>query len=458
LSGGALKSRVNREKFEGGHQQTLSLPVKLKSLANLLVVGWDIKGKELFEELAAFRKLGHTIYEEARRGRTGKVALAGDLFADLNDSALCALWEGVMLGAYRFERYKRSSSSGKFTGISELKIVSGLKVPAAKMKECDSFCRATLLARDLINLPAADCTPTTLRDLALSIARKGKLKCTVFDRSKLKKMGAGGLLGVAQGSEEPPYLLKLVYRPAREPKKVVALVGKGVTFDSGGLSIKPAGGMETMKCDMSGAAAVLSAMQAVAELKPEVEVRAYVPTTENMINGLAMRPGDVLRAMSGKTIEVLNTDAEGRLILADALHMAGQDKADVIIDLATLTGACVVAMGDTYAALFASDDGLARDLQAASVVAGERLWRMPLAPEYRELIKSSVADIKNTGGRSGGAITAALFLQEFVDTKKTHWAHLDIAGPAFLDSDRGHLRKGGTGFGVRTLLRYLMSL
>jgi leucyl aminopeptidase len=270
-------------------------------------------------------------------------------------------------------------------------------------------------------------------------------------------MKAGALLAVAQGSEEPPYLLRLSYKPKRVTnKKVIALVGKGVTFDSGGLSIKTGSGMETMKCDMSGAAAVIATMQAVATLKPGIEIRAYVPTTENMINGVATRPGDVVRAMSGKTIEILNTDAEGRLILADALHLAQQDKCDVIIDLATLTGACMVALGTDYAGLFSNNDGLTQRLQSAGDRAGERLWRMPLAKEYKNWIKSPVADIKNIGKSFGGAITAALFLEEFIG--EVEWAHLDIAGPAFVDGESGYIKRGGVGFGVRTLLNYLRSL
>jgi len=289
---------------------------------------------------------------------------------------------------------------------------------------------------------------------ARDIAKKGKLQLKILDRERLAKLGANALLAVSQGSSEPPYLMKLTYKPKGRSARVLSLVGKGITFDSGGLSIKTAAGMETMKCDMSGAAAVLATMQAIAILKPKFEVRAYVPTCENMINGKATRPGDVVKAMNGKTIEILNTDAEGRLILADAISLAVKEKCNHVIDLATLTGACVVALGPEYAGLFSNDHKLADKLVQCGELSGEAFWRMPLAPEYREFIKSPVADIKNTGGPWGGAITAALFLKEFVDDNS--WAHLDIAGPAFSDSNKGYIKRGGVGFGVRTLLRYVL--
>ena len=271
-------------------------------------------------------------------------------------------------------------------------------------------------------------------------------------------MGANSLLAVSYGSDQPPYLIRMTLKPKKKSSKVIALVGKGITFDSGGLSIKPASGMEDMKIDMAGAAAVLGAMQALSELNPKVEVRAYIPTTENMTGGSATRPGEVAKAMSGKTIEILNTDAEGRLILADALCLAEKDGCDVIVDLATLTGACMVALGNDYAGLFSDDDKLVAALEVAATEAGERLWRLPLAKEYKKLIESSVADIKNTGGRYGGAITAALFLQEFITNKKTRWAHLDIAGPAATESEQGYIKRGGVGFGVRTLVNLVRGI
>lgn len=249
-------------------------------------------------------------------------------------------------------------------------------------------------------------------------------------------------------------MVRLRYEPRGSRGGRIALVGKGVTFDSGGYSIKTGSGMETMKRDMSGAAAVISAMRVIAAMKPKVKVDAYVALTENMINGQAMRPGDVIKSLSGKTIEVLNTDAEGRLILADALAFAEQEGASVIVDIATLTGACMAALGLEYAGLFSDDEKLVKALGAAAERSGERLWRLPLAPEYEDLIKSSVADIKNTGGAFGGAITAALFLKHFV--KKARWAHLDIAGPSWSDKDKGYIKTGGVGFAVRTLVNFVV--
>jgi leucyl aminopeptidase len=263
------------------------------------------------------------------------------------------------------------------------------------------------------------------------------------------------MMSVFRGSNETPYLLTLTYKPKRA-KKVVALVGKGVTFDSGGLSIKSGSGMIDMKMDMAGAAAVLATMQAISKILPDVEVHAYVPATENMINQSATRPGDVVRSLNGKTIEILNTDAEGRLILGDTLVLAERRNPDVIIDLATLTGAVISAIGSDYAGLFSTSDSVASGLSEAAALGGERVWRLPLAPEYRERIKSSIADLKNIGGSEAGSITAALFLREFVE--QTAWAHLDIAGTAFTTSDKLATPKGGTGFGVRTLVRYIQGL
>ena len=265
-----------------------------------------------------------------------------------------------------------------------------------------------------------------------------------------------GLLAVSRGGPEEPRFIKLRYAPTGRPKKKIALIGKGLTFDSGGLSLKPAKSMQTMKIDMSGAAAVLGTMYAVSQIKPRVQVTGYVPSSENMPSGTAQKPGDVIRYRNGKTVEVLNTDAEGRLILADALIAAREDKPDVIIDLATLTGACMVALGSQVAGLFSNDEKLTDDLMASGRKAGERLWPMPLVEEYKTDIKSNIADIKNIGGGYGGAITAALFLQEFV--ADTPWAHLDIAGPAFSERALPHVPRGGTGFGVRTLINYVLSL
>jgi leucyl aminopeptidase len=269
-------------------------------------------------------------------------------------------------------------------------------------------------------------------------------------------MKLAGLLAVNRGSQEEPRFIHIRFEPSGKPRKRVALIGKGITFDSGGLSLKPAKSMETMKLDMSGGAAVIAAMSRLPSLKLNVEVDGYVPATDNLPGANAQKPGDVIRYLNGKTIEVINTDAEGRLILADALALAAQRRPDFMINLATLTGACMVALGGEVAGLFSNHQPLADDLLRCGRDTGEKLWQLPLIKEYREQIKSSVADIKNVGGAHGGAIIAALILQEFVDG--VPWAHLDIAGPAFAESDTGLCPKGGTGFGVRTLLRFLSTV
>jgi leucyl aminopeptidase len=359
-----------------------------------------------------------------------------------------------MHAGYQFNRYRKALSSYK--GISTL-VLCG--VPELQKKDVGALAvmrDATFLARDLINTAPNDCTPSFLVSACNDIAKSYGGTLEIFDQDKLAKLGANTLLAVSKGSDQPPYLIKLVSAPKHSKRApVVALVGKGVTFDSGGLSIKTSEGMMEMKADMSGAAAVIGAMQAILQLQPQIEVRGYIPTVENMINGQATRPGDVVTSLSGKTVEILNTDAEGRLILCDAITMAERDGADIIIDVATLTGACVVALGTRYAGLFTDDDEIANTILAAARHSGERFWRMPLAAEYNELLDSSVADMKNIGIRWGGAITAALFLKRFIT--KARWAHLDIAGPAFDESGAGGIPKGGMGFAVRTLVRTVLT-
>jgi leucyl aminopeptidase len=428
-------------------------------LMPILLVGWDKDKPDAFTQYSRFRWLGNVIVDHAARLGVSSVILSAHLL-DLGDrDALTALVEGCELSTYKFDRYK-SKKNEKDKGESRdgLKklLIHGLpKLDPKTVAAAKEVCTATALARDLINTPGSDCSPDVVAATCKKVAQSAGLKIDVWDKAKLKKMGAGGLIGVAQGSSFSPYLIRMVWKPKKKKSKVISIVGKGITFDSGGLSIKTAGGMEGMKMDMSGAAAVIATMQAIAILKPRVEVRAYIATAENAIGSAAMRPGDVLKAINGKTIEVLNTDAEGRLVLADALSLAEKDKCDVIIDMATLTGACVVALGLEYGGLFANDQKLSDQLIAAGAKCGERFWSMPLAPEYREHIKSNVADIKNTGtAGQAGSISAALFLKEFVSSTK--WAHLDIAGPAGSDRDRGYIKKGGVGFGMRTLVRFIM--
>jgi leucyl aminopeptidase len=318
----------------------------------------------------------------------------------------------------------------------------------------ETCARATWVARDLVNAPANEVHPTHLAEVAETIARPPRLSVKILDRAECEELGMGAFLGVAKGSAQPPKFIHLTYRPSGRPTKRVAIIGKGITFDAGGLDLKSAEGMLRMKDDMSGAAAVLGIMRALPILKPKVEVHGLIAATENMPSGTAFRPGDVLRAMNGTTIEIGNTDAEGRLTLADVLSYAVQTiKPDEMVDLATLTGACVVALGPLCSGLMTNRQGLANRLLAAAGAAGERVWQLPLLEEYREHLKSDVADLNNVGPRGGGAITAGLFLKEFA--AGVPWVHLDIAGPAYVEKDGPLTTKGGTGVGVRTILTYL---
>jgi leucyl aminopeptidase len=310
---------------------------------------------------------------------------------------------------------------------------------------------ATNFARDVINEPANIMTPTELARRAEDTAHSYALELDVLDEARMKELGMGSLLGVAQGSAEPAKLIVLRYTPKTESNETIAIVGKGITFDTGGISIKPADGMEKMKYDMAGGATTIGAMRAIAQLKPAVNVIGIVPATENMPGGRSQRPGDVVRAMTGKTIEVINTDAEGRLVLADAVAYARKLGATKIVDLATLTGAVSIALGDVYVAVLGSDQTWIDEIISAGKKAGEKIWQLPLDKEYREQIKSEIADIKNIGGRKAGTITGAYFIREFVED--TPWAHLDIAGTAWNDSNKPHLSAGPTGVCVRTLVK-----
>jgi leucyl aminopeptidase len=355
--------------------------------------------------------------------------------------------EGLLLGAYRFTTYKTDPKPSRF---ERALVVDG---DEDALNRASIVAEATWLARDLVNEPASTLTPDVLAQRAKEAGDVSGFQCAIWDEDELETHGFGGLLGVASGSVNPPRFIQMHYAP-ESPTAKVALVGKGVTFDSGGLSLKDAANMETMKTDMGGAAAVIAAMSAIAKLKPQVEVLAFVPTTENMPSGTAVRPGDVLKHFGGKTTEVLNTDAEGRLILADALAFASEQKPDAIVDVATLTGSIMVALGKKATGLFSNDDTLASELEAASEAAGEAFWRMPIYDSYKKELESEVADLKNVGSRWGGAIIAALFLREFVG-EGIPWAHLDIAGAARADSDYDENPKGGTGVAVRTLVNWV---
>jgi leucyl aminopeptidase len=401
----------------------------------------------------AWRRLGARARREAERlGARRVVVSLGDAVG--RDEVLAAVAEGFVLVGYRFDRYKVERKPTKAESLT----LAGDPAPKPAtwkpvLDRVTAVAGFVFAARDLVNEPPSVATPSYIAKHAerLAVDTPG-LKVEVWSGRRLERESIAGLLAVARGSHEEPRFIQLRYAPAGA-KGRVALVGKGITFDSGGLSLKPAKSMETMKYDMAGAATVLSAVAAVAKLGLPVEVVAYAPTTENLPGNRAQKPGDVITFMNGKTAEVLNTDAEGRLVLADALALASRTKPDAIVDVATLTGAARVALGNAYAAVLGNHQPTIDALIAAGKAVGEPLWQLPLAKEYKEDIRSSIADVKNVGGPEGGTITAALFLEEFVgDTK---WAHLDIAGPAFSERDGAVANRGATAFGVRLLVHWL---
>jgi leucyl aminopeptidase len=368
-----------------------------------------------------------------------------------------ALVEGAYIGDFDPDTYR---SDRKDQSIEQLTVVAGdgakqIAASETGVREGVILGEAQNFTRTLVNEPGNVMTPTVLGQRAAEMCRQYGLQCEVYGAEKLKELKMGAFWGVAKGSEEPPALIVMTYEPSKAPATpVLGLVGKGITFDTGGISIKPADGMEKMKYDMAGGAAMIGAMQAIAQLKPAVKVIGLVCAAENMPSGNAMKPGDVQIAMSGKSIEIINTDAEGRLVLADGLAYARQLGATHLIDAATLTGACVVALGMVNAGCFCNDEDAYRHFTAALEISGERFWRLPVEDDYKEQIKSSIADIMNTGGsRWGGAITAAMFLKEFVED--TPWIHLDIAGVAWTEEQKPWMAKGPSGIAVRTITEWV---
>jgi leucyl aminopeptidase len=440
--------------FTGKAGEALAVPTLGRlPAATLLLVGVGERAKADAEEL---RTAAAAVVRHAAGTRKAVTTLPQALPAD-PAGAVRAVTEGALLAAYRFDKYKGAGSDGSRPPavLAALALVPA-KAPRAALARAvaagQARAAATNLARDLSNEPANAMHPVDLAAAARRLLAGKGVTVKVKDERELAKEGFGGIVGVGQGAEHPPRLVELRYRPAQATGEVV-LVGKGITFDSGGLSLKPADSMKTMKTDMSGAAAVVGTMSALADLDVKVAVTGYLAAAENMPSGRATRPGDVLTMKNGTTVEVLNTDAEGRLVMADALALGAAAKPDAIVDVATLTGACVVALGTRYTGLMGNDEALATELLDAADDAGEPTWRLPLPPEYHKELESDVADLKNVGDRYGGALTAGLFLQEFVDGRP--WAHLDIAGPARAEADDGYLVKGSTGVAVRTLLSWL---
>jgi leucyl aminopeptidase len=444
--GGVLSSAAEEAGFDAKPSSELILHTHGKIGATRVVLLGLGKPGRVDRETA--RQAAARSVKAADRARAAQVAL---VFPFRDDAYIEAAAEGAQLGAYKFDKYL---SERKPLAVKELRLVlpdSSSRDQKAAAQLGSEIGDAVNFARDLVNEPASVMTPTALGDAARTVGREGRLRCEVLDRKEIQRLRMGMFLGVAQGSAEPPRLIHLWWEPGgKKSRKPLALIGKAITFDSGGLSLKTAQGMETMKSDMAGSAAVFGAMKVVSQLKPSFPVHAFVGTCENMPSGTAQRPGDIVRARNGKTVEVLNTDAEGRLVLGDVLAWAAEHEPSAMIDLATLTGAIVTALGPYSTGVFSTSDALADEILTASKAAGEEMWRMPLPDNLKELIKSPVADLKNTGGPKGGSITAALFLKEFVGD--VPWAHLDIAGASFLEKDRVYDQRGATGAGVRTLV------
>jgi leucyl aminopeptidase len=369
------------------------------------------------------------------------------------EEAAGAIVEGALVGNFDPDYYRSDRKDQKIDALTI--VAAGDKAALEKAaSEAQIIGESQNFTRDLVNEPSNRMTPTILADRARKMSQEVGLKCEVYGADKIKEMKMGAFWSVAQGSDEPPTLIVMKYEPAGAPEKpVLGLVGKGITFDTGGISIKPADGMEKMKYDMAGGATMIGAMRAIALLKPKVKVIGIVCATENMPSGKAQKPGDVQIAMSGKSIEIINTDAEGRLVLADGLFYARQLGCTHLVDAATLTGAVVVALGYANAGIFANDDAMYERFHKANEEAGEKMWRLPLDDEYKENIKSSIADIVNSGGRWGGAINAAMFLKEFAED--TPWIHLDIAGTAWMEDQKPWIAKGPSGIALRSLVEFV---
>lgn len=456
-TGGILSELLGSDEMRGkpGDMVYIYRPGQIRS-RRLLLVG---AGKREDFSINTIRKVTGSAARFLRGKGARSMAILRRSQLDLGRSAQAAT-EGALLGLFEPDLYKTENKEER--RIDELILVSAAEDTSGELETGVERGRiigeAVNVARELSAEPSSTLTPSELAERAKETAARFGLDIDVLDEARMKELDMGALLGVARGSDEPARLIVLRYEPeGTEPMgndaDVIAVVGKGITFDSGGISIKPAEGMEKMKYDMSGAAATLATMQAIAQLKPRVNVIGLMPASENMPSGRAYKPGDVLRAMTGKTIEVVNTDAEGRLILADAIGYARKLGATKIIDLATLTGACAIALGSVNVAIMGNDQSLIDEIRVSGREVGERLWQLPMDDEYRNMIKSDIADIKNSAGRYGGTITAGCFLREFAED--VPWVHLDIAGTAWMNERKPYMAKGPTGVAIRAIINYI---
>jgi len=455
--GGLVSRALAAEKFEGKAGQISDLFTGGKVPAGrVMVVGLGARGKA---EPETVRRAAAGAARRARELGASTVSMYLPATGVSARERAQATVEGALLGTYRFDKYLKEKSNKVLASLAVVEPERRQQAAARDGVRLGQIgAAATAVARDLVNEPANVVTPSYLAARAEEIAKAGRLRVRVLDREECAKLGMGAFLGVAQGSQEPPSFIHLTYAPGRRARRRVAIIGKGITFDSGGLDLKSADGMLRMKDDMAGAATVLGVFQALPRLRLPVEVHGLIAATENMPSGTAQRPGDVVRAMNGLTIEIGNTDAEGRLTLADALAYAVKEiEPQEMVDLATLTGAVVIALGMGITGLFATQDGLADRLLGAARDSGERMWRLPLHDEYKDGLKSEVADLNNVSSQRGaGAIVAALFMRDFAGGLP--YAHLDIAGTAFSERELPLGPKGATGVAVRTLLAYLTRL
>jgi leucyl aminopeptidase len=447
--GGALSRTIERQDFRGDRDETLHLTGAARGPARVLLVGM---GKGGSDRRSAVRRAASVAARQAGRMGTGSLTWLGPS-SDANDLEQAAV--GLIAGSWEYKDLKTPPpESERRKPLTEAAIlVEDEKAGRAALAAGEAIGAGHSLARRLAMMPGNLCTPDYLVETARDIAKRYKLGVTVLGRTELAERKMGSFLSVAQGTPEDPKLVALEYRGGKRGDKPVVLVGKGLCFDTGGISIKPAEKMEYMKFDMCGAAGVLGAMESIARLELPVNVVGIIGATTNMPSGTAVKPGDVVQAASGKFIEIINTDAEGRLVLADLLHFAKQYDPAAVIDAATLTGAIVIALGNTTVGVFGSDEALVAEVLAAGKRASEPGWQLPLWDDYKELIKSDTGDIKNTGGRAAGSITAALFLQEFADGYP--WVHLDIAGTAYSEADLVALPKGPTGTPVGTFVEFV---
>jgi len=454
-SGGLISELIASRDFEAKPSQISVIYTRGTLLSKrIALVGLGKQSEFNLEKLrAAFARIsGHLRNMNIKEAAT---SINLNLIPGKKDQTAQAAAEGAMLGLYQYTPYKTVNRED-LKDMEKLNIIADGKdfsLIESAVKKARIIAGAVYFARDLISAPANEMTPSIMAQKAREIAARKNVSCKVLDKKKMKEIGMNALLGVASGSCEEPKFIILEYAGGKKNAAPIVLVGKGLTFDSGGISIKPADKMDEMKTDMSGGAAVMGAIMVAADLQLPLNITGLIPATENMPGGSALKPGDILKSYSGKTIEVLNTDAEGRLILADALAYASVYKPEAVIDLATLTGACIVALGDDVIGMLGTDDKLKKEIDKAAQNTGELVWELPLWESYHELIKSDIADYKNSGGRAAGTITAAAFLSKFAGDYP--WVHLDIAGPAWTGKDKAYVPKGASGVGVRLLVEFL---